>query len=65
MEQSVGVKYMDVEGFQVAVIPIIYYRNMSLEEAIDELFLKADRAVRDGANILILSDRELDELHIG
>ena len=57
------IKYMDVEGFQVAVIPIIYYRNMSLEEAIDELFLKADRAVRDGANILILSDRELDEFH--
>ena len=27
------IKYMDVEGFQVAVIPIIYYRNMSLEEA--------------------------------
>ncbi len=57
------IKYMDVEGFQVAVIPIIYYRNMSLEEAIDDLCLKADRAVRDGANILILSDRELDEFH--
>ncbi len=57
------IKYMDVEGFQVAVIPIIYYRNMSLEEALDELCLKADRAVRDGANILILSDRELDEFH--
>jgi len=57
------IKYMDVEGFQVAVVPIIYYRNLSLEEAIDELCLKADRAVRDGANILILSDRELDEFH--
>ena len=57
------IKYMDVEGFQVAVIPIIYYRNMRLEAAIDELCLKADRAVRDGANILILSDRELDEFH--
>ena len=45
-------------------IPIIYYKNTSLEKAIDRLFVEADRAYRDGANILILSDRGVDENHV-
>lgn len=58
------IKSMQVEGFQVAEIPIIYYKNTSLEKAIDRLFVEADRAYRDGANILILSDRGVDENHV-
>ena len=50
------IKSMKVEGFKVVVLPIIYYKNTSLEKAIDHLFVEADRAYRDGANILILSD---------
>ena len=55
---------MNVEGFKVAVLPIIYYKNTSLEKAVDHLFVEADRAYRDGANILILSDRGVDENHV-
>ena len=58
------IKCMKVEGFKVEVLPIIYYKNTSLEKAIDRLFVEADRAYRDGANILILSDRGVDENHV-
>mgnify|MGYP002771361257 CR=1 FL=1 len=58
------IKNMKVEGFKVQEIPITYYKNTSLEKAIDRLFMEADRAYRDGANILILSDRGIDENHV-
>ena len=58
------IKNMKVDGFKVAVIPIIYYKNTSLKKAIDHVFLEADRAHKDGANILILSDRGVDENHV-
>ncbi|MGN0369891.1 MAG: glutamate synthase large subunit [Butyrivibrio sp.] len=58
------IKNMDIEGFKVAEIPITYYKNTSLEKAIDRMFVEADRAHGDGANILILSDRGLDENHV-
>ena len=41
-----------------------YYKNTALEQAIDRLFVDVDRAYRDGANILILSDRDMDEYHV-
>lgn len=47
------IKNMKKPGFKVEVIPITYYKNTSLEKAIDRLFLEADRAHRDGANIII------------
>ncbi|MCR5389038.1 MAG: glutamate synthase large subunit, partial [Lachnospiraceae bacterium] len=58
------IKSMKIEGFKVETIPIIYYKNTSLAKAVDHLFVEADRAHRDGANILILSDRGVDENHV-
>ncbi len=58
------IKNMKVEGFKVVVLPTTYYKNTSLEKALDHLFVEADRAYRDGANILILSDRGIDENHV-
>ena len=58
------IKNMNVEGFKVETIPIIYYKNTSLERAIDHLFVEVDRAHREGANIIILSDRGVDENHV-
>ena len=55
---------MKKPGFKVEVIPITYYKNTSLEKAIDRLFLEVDRAHKDGANILILSDRGVDDNHV-
>ena len=58
------IKNMKEPGFKVEVLPITYYKNTSLEKAIDRLFVEADRAYRDGVNILILSDRGVDENHV-
>ncbi len=58
------IKKMKVDGFKVAEIPITYYKNASLEKAMDYLFIEVDRAIREGANILILSDRDVDEYHV-
>ena len=57
------IKNMKVEGFKVAEIPITYYNNTNLERALDRLYVEIDRAHRDGANILILTDRGVDEYH--
>jgi glutamate synthase (NADPH) large chain len=58
------IKYMKKSGFKVEVLPMIYYKNTSLEKAIDHLCLEADRSYKEGANILILSDRGVDENHV-
>lgn len=58
------IKNMESAGLRVGVIPIIYYKNTSLKKAIDRLFLEADRAYKDGINVLILSDRGVDENHV-
>ena len=58
------IKNMKQDGFKIAEIPTIYYKNASLEKAMDYLFIEVDRAIRDGANILILSDRGVDEYHV-
>ncbi len=58
------IREMRQPGFKVAVVPILYYKNTPLEKAIDRLFVEVDRAYRDGANILILSDRGIDEYHL-
>lgn len=58
------IKSMKKDGFKAVVIPITYYKNTSLEKAIDRLFIEVDREYRDGANIIILSDRGVDENHV-
>ncbi len=57
-------KNMHISGFKVAVIPILYYKNTRLSKAINRLYLEADKAYNEGANILILSDRGVDENHL-
>ena len=58
------IKNMNQPGFKVEVLPILFYKNTSLAKAIDRLCLEADRAYKEGANILILSDRGVDENHV-
>ena len=58
------IKSMNKKGFEVVELPITYYKNTSLEKALDRLFVETDRAYRDGANIIILSDRGVDENHV-
>lgn len=54
---------LDVPGLKSATISLLYYKNTSLERALDMLFVSCDKAYRNGANIIILSDRGVDENH--
>ena len=58
------IKNINAPGFKVKVVPLIYYKNTSLKKVIEHLFIMADRAYSEGANILILSDRGVDENHV-
>ncbi len=58
------IKYMKISGFKVEVIPMIYYKNTSLDKALEHMCVEADRSYKEGANVLILSDRGVDENHV-
>lgn len=58
------IKYMNVPGFKVETVPMSYYKGTSLKKALDDLNVAVDRCVRNGANIIILSDRDVDEFRL-
>ena len=58
------IKALDSDGFKVETVSLLYYKNTSLEKAVDHLFVKIDKAYKNGANIIILSDRGVDENHV-
>ncbi len=58
------IKDMKKPGFHVETISMLYYKNTPLKRALDHLFMAADRAYRNGANIIIMSDRGVDENHL-
>ncbi len=58
------IRSMSRPGFKVETVSILYYKNTPLERAIDRMFIACDRAYRNGANIIILSDRGVDENHV-
>jgi len=58
------IREMDRPGFHVETVSLLYYKNTSLKRALDHLFVAVDRAYRNGANIIILSDRGVDENHV-
>lgn len=58
------IKTMKKPGFHVETVSLLFYKNTSLEKAVERLFVECDRAYRNGANIVILSDRGVDENHV-
>ncbi len=58
------IKSMKVPGLKAETVPITYYKNTSLAKAIEHLYVEVDRVNREGANIIILSDRGVDENHV-
>src|SRR5205807_5826336 len=56
-------KHIDVPHFKSATLPILYKVDAGaagLEKAMEELCARASRAIADGVNILILSDRGIN-----
>jgi len=58
------IENIDQPGFKVQKISLLYYKNTLVEKALEQLNVTVDRAVADGVNIIILSDRGVDENHM-
>ena len=56
--------HLKKEGFQVAKVSMLYYKGTPMKRVLNHLFLEVDRAYKEGASILILSDRGVDENHV-
>ena len=52
------------EGFHVSRVSTLFYKGTPMERVLTHLFVEVDKAYRQGANILILSDRGVDENHV-
>lgn len=58
------IRQLNQTGFKNETISLLFYRGTSLKEALDNLFIECDKAYRNGSNILILSDKGVDEGHM-
>jgi glutamate synthase (ferredoxin) len=65
-EQLEKLRHVNRKGFQAATIPILFPVKdgaKGLEQALAKVFAEADKAVKDGATIIILSDRGISSEH--
>lgn len=63
-EDMSKIKTMKEDGYKVKVLPILFNSKEggdSLKKALDNLFIEADKAFEEGFNILVLSDRGVNE----
>jgi glutamate synthase domain-containing protein 2/glutamate synthase domain-containing protein 1/glutamate synthase domain-containing protein 3 len=61
------IAHIDAKGFKAAVFPIVFRRAegpLGMEAALDELCEQVDKAIKEGVNILILSDRETGDKNV-
>lgn len=58
------IRQLNQTRFKNETISLLFYRGTSLKEALENLFIECDKAYRNGANILILSDKGVDEGHM-
>ncbi|MGM0506244.1 MAG: glutamate synthase large subunit, partial [Bacteroidota bacterium] len=62
-DQMRELKKLDLDGFNLVELPILYPSESGgkgLEKALEDLFADAVRKIKAGANVLILSDRGVD-----
>ena len=58
------IENMKRDGFKVSKVSTLYYKSSPMKMVLKHLFLEVDKAYKEGANILILSDRGVDENHV-
>ena len=58
------IENMKKDGFKVSRVSILFYKSTPMKRVLNHLFVEVDKAYREGANILILSDRGVDENHV-
>ena len=62
-EEFERLRHIDHPGFKSVTLPTLFKVDdggKGLEKALEKLFVKASEAIKDGHNILILSDRGID-----
>ena len=63
-EEFTKLKHVDLPGFKSITFPILFIAAAGpagLEKAMDELCGKVDQAIRDGVNVIVLSDRGVNK----
>ena len=58
------IKALDMPDLKSEVISLLYYKNTPLDTVLDRLFLAVEKAYHNGANIMVLSDRGVDDNHL-
>ncbi|MCR5792762.1 MAG: glutamate synthase large subunit [Lachnospiraceae bacterium] len=58
------IENMKEDGFKVAKISTLFYKGTPMKRVLKHLFVEVDKAYKEGANILVLSDRGVDENHV-
>src|SRR5689334_20778654 len=62
-EEFAKLKHLDLPGFKSITLPILFKAAeaaVGLEKAMTELFAKVNDAIRDGCNVVVLSDRGIN-----
>ena len=62
-EEFAKLKHLDQPGYKSVTLPILYKVDRGakgLEKALGDLFKKASKAITEGINIIVLSDRGVD-----
>ena len=58
------IESMKKEGFRVSKVSTLFYKSTPMQRVLQHLFVEVDKAYKEGCNILILSDRGVDENHV-
>ncbi|HEX5400086.1 MAG TPA: glutamate synthase large subunit [Verrucomicrobiae bacterium] len=65
-EELEKLRHINRSGFKAVTLPILFEAGTGargLESALETLFAEADRAIADGVNIIVLSDRDISNDH--
>ena len=58
------IRYAKIHNIVTKDVPITYYKGTNLEKAIQRLCIEVDQAHKNGATVVILTDRGVDENHV-
>jgi glutamate synthase domain-containing protein 2/glutamate synthase domain-containing protein 1/glutamate synthase domain-containing protein 3 len=63
-EEFAKLKHLNMPGFKSITLPILFKAadgTSALAKAMDDLFLKVNKAIKDGFNVVVLSDRGVNQ----
>ncbi|MBQ9885532.1 MAG: glutamate synthase large subunit [Lachnospiraceae bacterium] len=58
------IEHLQKDGFKTAKVSTLFYKSTPMKRVLKHLFVEVDKAYKEGANIVILSDRGVDENHV-